>query len=442
MIGGAGEGRTGVATPVTGATDPVPHGGADPTAQVSAWAIRDDTPDEGQAAGSPRVVLAPDSFKGCLGAVDVARAMAAGVRAAAPHATCELVPMSDGGEGFLASLTTAMGARLERVEVRDHLGRPHTGALGVAGDLAVVEAAQAVGLDLVPAEQRDVMNSTSTGVGDLLRAAMEAGATRILVGLGGSGTSDGGVGMLTSLGAELLDGGGRAVPPTPSGLARLACLDLTRLDPRLGAVTIEIAGDVTNPLLGPDGAAAVFGPQKGASTSEVEQLDAALARLVDVAAVNQSGPGRSGPHGPVDVRDAAQMPGAGAAGGLGFALLSFLGARLVPGVELVARAVGLEETCRGADLVVTGEGRVDTQTVAGKTPAGVAQVAARAGARRVVVLAGQVGDDAERLLAQGVDAVLPIVAGPCPPEEAMDPQVAAANLARTAQMVARLTLPA
>lgn len=339
-----------------------------------------------------KVVCAPDSFKESMTAAQAAAAMARGVHRVVPDAGVDEVPMSDGGEGFLAALAAALGAQMRTVSVPDALGRPAAAGYAVAGDVAVIEVAQAVGLEGVPAALRDIWASSTTGVGQLLLAALDAGARRIVVGLGGSATNDCGAGMLDALGARYLDADGARLAPTPSGLARLAGVDLSRLDPRLAGVQIEAACDVTNPLTGASGASAVFGPQKGATPDDVPRLDALLARLAELDGSSAS----------------ATQPGAGAAGGLGHAFRAHLGATLSPGVDLVVRTVGLADRVRGAALVLTGEGSVDSQTLSGKTPAGVAAVAQAAGVPAVVV-AGRVAADADVLLEAGVCALVPIL---------------------------------
>lgn len=362
-----------------------------------------------------RVVCAPDSFKESMDAGVAAAVMAAAVRRVVPEAECVEIPMADGGEGTTRALVAARGGRLVPVAVRDALGRAAVGEIGVAGGrdgegehasgahasgerggsrLGVLEVASAVGIGMIAREERDPLAATSVGVADLVRAVLDEGAARLVVGLGGSATNDGGSGLLVGLGAVLRDAAGAVVPPVPARLGEVADVDLGGLDPRLAAVTIELACDVTNPLLGPTGASAVFGPQKGASPSDVVLLDGALATFVTAL---EAATGRS-------VRD---VPGAGAAGGLGAAFLA-LGARRRRGVDVVIDAVGLDDAVAGADLVLTGEGSIDEQTLAGKTPAGVAEVAARHGVP-VVAFAGRVAPGAEVLLEHGFTAVVPIV---------------------------------
>ncbi|MGC5617584.1 glycerate kinase [Georgenia sp. Z1491] len=368
------------------------------------------------------VILAPDSFKESIDAADAAAAMAAGVRDAVPDAEVRELPVSDGGEGFTESVAVALGARTLEVPVRDALGREATGQVAVAGRRAVLEVASAVGLGMIASDERDVMGADSTGVGELIRAALDEGADEIVVGLGGSATNDAGAGMLRVLGARFLDASGAEIGTTPRELAHLAEIDVSGLDPRMAGVEVQAACDVSNPLLGESGASAVFGPQKGATPELVTELDAILARVAEVA-------GHDGDGG------AAHEPGAGAAGGLGYALIGFLGARMRPGVELVVETVGLEEAVAGADLVLTGEGSVDAQTLSGKTPAGVAAVAARAGVP-CVVLAGRVADDAAVLLDHGVTALVPIVPGVTDLPTAL--AEGGANLRRAASTVTRI----
>lgn len=346
-----------------------------------------------------RIVLAPDSFKESMSAAEAAAAMSRGVRAVLPDAVCVEVAMADGGEGTTEALMAGLRGEWRSVDTCDALGRSIEARYGLTADgLAVIEVASAVGIGLIAPSDRDVMRATSRGVADLVLDALDAGAARLVVGLGGSVTTDGGAGMLAGLGAAWLDAEGAELSPDPAGLSRLDRVDLSRLDKRLSGVVIELACDVTNPLLGALGAAAVFGPQKGASPEQVAVLDAGLARIAD-ALVRAGRP---------DVRS---VPGAGAAGGLGAAFLS-LGASLRPGVEVVAQAAGLDAAVQGADLVLTGEGCLDRQTLAGKTPAGVAAVAARHGVP-VIAFAGRLGEGADELVGRGFVAVQSIMRGPC-----------------------------
>lgn len=369
-----------------------------------------------------KVVLAPDSFKESMSAAEAAAAMARGVRVVFPDAECVEVPMADGGEGTTEALVDALGGAWREVTTVDALGRPITARYGLTPDaLAVIEVAAAVGIGQIAPGERDVMAASSTGVAELVRDALDAGATRLIVGLGGSATTDGGAGLLAGLGAVFHDADGTVLAPRPDALVALDRVDLSGLDPRLAEVGIDLACDVTNPLVGPSGSAAVFGPQKGASPEQVPVLDGLLARLAD-ALVAAGAP---------EVRE---VPGAGAAGGLGAALLS-LGAHRRRGVEVVAEAAGLAGHVEGADLVLTGEGSIDSQTLAGKTPAGVAEVAARFGVP-VIAFAGRLGDDADVLVGNGFAAVVPITTGPC--ELATALAEGAANLQRAVATAMRL----
>ncbi|MCG0240050.1 MAG: glycerate kinase [Firmicutes bacterium] len=365
-----------------------------------------------------RIVVAPDSFKGSLTAAEAARAMARGVRAVWPEAEVLEVPMADGGEGTVDALVAATGGRYVTRQVTGPLGRPVEARFGILGDgeTAVIEMAAASGLLLVPPAERDPRYTTTYGTGELIRAALDLGVRRIVCGIGGSATNDGGAGMVQALGGRLLKADGTEIGFGGAALLELDRIDLSGLDPRLQDVEILVACDVDNPLCGPRGASAVYGPQKGATPEMVELLDRALGHLADVMARDL---GR-------DVRD---IPGAGAAGGLGAGLMGFLGARLRPGVEVVMEAVRLDALVEGAALVITGEGKTDGQTLAGKVPLGVARVAARKGVP-VIVVSGAVTPDADRLLDHHIAALLSICEGPIALEEAM---------ARAAELLERAT---
>ncbi|ULE33086.1 glycerate kinase [Mycobacterium sp. IDR2000157661] len=354
-----------------------------------------------------KIVLAPDSFKESMTASEAVAAMRAGVLSVLPDAACVGVPMADGGEGTVDAVVDALHGQRVDAEVTDALGRPILARYGYVQlrQLAVIETAAAAGLELIEPDERDVLRASTFGVGQLIRSALDRGAEEFLVGLGGSATNDGGTGMLTALGAAFLDADGNPLQPGGAALQRLARIDLSGLDARLRDVRIRVASDVTAPLLGPTGASAVFGPQKGATPADVELLEAALTRLAGVTAATL---GDAEP----------QRRGAGAAGGAGFALAEFLGAVNRPGVDEVAETVGLERALRGADWVFTGEGSVDAQTVMGKTPFGVAQLALQVGAR-VVIFAGRVAPDASVLLDHGVQRLVAITAEATPLEQAL-----------------------
>jgi glycerate kinase len=350
-----------------------------------------------------KFLLAPNAFKGSVSAPAAARAMARGVRAVFGEAEIVELPVADGGEGTVAALVAALSGRVEERTVRGPLGDPVRASYGIIGDTAVIEMAAASGLTLT--ERRDPRAATTHGTGELIRAALETGAKRIIVGLGGSATNDGGAGMARALGIRFLDAQGRELPEGGAALAQLARIDLSGLDPRLAGAEVVAASDVDNPLTGPRGASAVFGPQKGATPEMVRELDAALAHYAEVARAATG-------------RDVASVPGAGAAGGLGAGLLFFTPARLRPGVEIVLEAVRFEEHLKRADIVITGEGRTDFQTAMGKGPAGVARLAKKHGVP-VICLSGGLGKGADDLLALGVDALASIVPEPMSLEECM-----------------------
>ncbi|MBX6394296.1 MAG: glycerate kinase [Alicyclobacillaceae bacterium] len=354
-----------------------------------------------------RIVIAPDSYKGCLSAAQVAAAMARAVRDVWPEADTDEIPMADGGEGTVEALVAATGGRLVHRQVTGPLGEPVHAAFGILGDnrTAVIEMAQASGLPLVPPSRRDPGATTTYGTGELIRAALDEGCQTFIIGLGGSATNDAGAGMLQALGGRILDGEGRDLPPGGAHLARAAAIDLSGLDPRLSRVHIRAACDVDNPLCGPKGASAVFGPQKGASPEQVAELDKALAHF---GALMERTTGKR----------VIDLPGAGAAGGLGAGLVAFLHATLERGVQLVAEAVRLRERVQHADLVLTGEGKTDGQTLHGKTPMGVLEAASSAGVP-VILLSGSLGEGYEALGSIGPVACFSIVPGPCSLEEAL-----------------------
>jgi glycerate kinase len=347
-----------------------------------------------------RILVAPDSYKGSLSAVAVAEAMAEGIRAVLPDAEVVLTPIADGGEGTVEAMVRATGGRILHTRVGGPLGEPERAAWGVLGDgvTAVIEMAAASGLTLVPEERRDPRRACTFGTGQLVRAALDQGYRKLVIGIGGSATNDGGAGMARALGARLLDAAGAELAPGGAALAGLARIDLAGLDPRLEQTEIQVACDVDNPLCGPRGASAVYGPQKGATPAMVAELDRALGVYAQVAA-RATG------------RDVAQAPGAGAAGGLGAGLLFFTPARLRPGITMVLEACGFEARVAEADLVFTGEGRTDAQTAMGKAPVGVAEAARRHGVP-VVCLSGGLGAGSEAVLEHGISALLAVVPGP------------------------------
>lgn len=378
------------------------------------------------------IVIAPDSFKESLSAVDAAAAIEAGFREIFPDAIYVTVPMADGGEGTVDALTAATGGRRVDLAATGPLGEQVAAFYGLGGGaepVAVIEMAAASGLELVPPGRRDPLRATSRGTGELIRAALDAGARRFILGVGGSATNDGGAGMLQALGVRLLDAGGAELAPGGAALADLARIDASGRDPRIADCVFEIACDVSNPLVGSQGASAIFGPQKGATPEMVAQLDACLAHYARIVA-QETG------------RDLAAVPGAGAGGGIAMAMLAFLGGRLRPGSEIVADAVGLDAAVRGADLVVTGEGRIDSQSVNGKTPVGVARVAKRHG-KPVIAIGGCLAADASAVHAHGIDATFSTVIKACTVAEALEAaefnlRSAARNIAAALQLGAGL----
>ena len=341
------------------------------------------------------VVVAPAPFKGALSAAEAARAIAAGVRLGAPGARTVAVPVADGGEGTLDALVAAAGGRRRPVVASDPLGRPVEAAVGeLPGHAAVVELALASGYERLAPDERDPEATSTRGTGELIRAALDLGARRILVGLGGSATTDGGLGLAVALGARALDDEGDELAGHGADLARVARLDLAGLDPRLTDTTIEVACDVDTRFHGPEGAARVFGPQKGADPDAVARLDAGLARLAE--AIREA-----------TGVDLSEVPGAGAAGGAAGGLMALLGATLRPGAPLVLEAVGLEARLDGAALCITGEGRLDATSLAGKAPVAVARACGRAGVP-CVALCGEVALGPGAVRRAGFAAALPI----------------------------------
>ena len=375
-----------------------------------------------------KVVIAPDSYKGCLSALEVAKAMERGVLSVFPSAEVRKIPIADGGEGTVAALVTATNGQLRQTEVTDPLGNKIIAHWGVLGDgrTAVIEMAAASGLPLVPKEKRDPRVTTTYGTGELIKAALADGLAKIIIGIGGSATNDGGTGMARALGVRFLDAAGQEVAAGGGSLAEICQIDTTGLDPRLKNTEIVVACDVDNPLCGTRGASAVFGPQKGATPEMVQQLDAGLAKYASCARQATG-------------RDVAEKAGAGAAGGLGAGLMFFTPAQLKPGVEIVLDAVGFSDIVRDADFVITGEGRTDFQTAFGKAPVGVAKVAKTHGAP-VFCISGGLGEGADDVLAQGIDAVMSICDRPLSLEECMAAgaqliEPAAARLSRIVKAV-------
>ena len=373
-----------------------------------------------------KVLLCPDSFKDALDAEEAAKAMAQGIQRAAPNAITQLCPLADGGEGSLDALIAATHAERRTLTVQDALGRPRQAAWGWLSEqrTAFIELAEASGLQHLTHAERSALHTTTFGVGELFLAALDAGAIHALLLLGGSATNDAGAGMLQALGATLLDAQGQPLPPGGGALQQLAALDLSTLDPRLAELRVEAAVDVDNPLLGERGASAVFGPQKGATDADVATLDRALGHFADLTAKALG-------------RDDRELPGAGAAGGMGFAAHCFLNATLTPGIEMIMQQANFAQLLNDADLVITGEGRLDGQSLAGKTPIGVSRAAKRQG-KPVIVLAGSLGDGWQACTEEGVTAAFALADGLMTLEQAL-PRTAEL-LADRCESIARLWL--
>lgn len=371
-----------------------------------------------------RIIVAPDSYKGSLSAVAVAEAMEAGILSVFPGAQVHKVPIADGGEGTVEAFITATGGRMMNQTVRDPLGNSIEAYWGILGDgeTAVIEMAAASGLPLVPPDKRDPRITTTYGTGQLIKAALEQGIRKLIIGIGGSATNDGGAGMAQALGARFLNKDGQEIPYGGAALADLAKIDLTNMDPRLAETAISVACDVDNPLCGAKGASAVYGPQKGATPALVAQLDQALKQFATVAKAATG-------------RDVAEYPGAGAAGGLGAGLLFFTNAQLRPGVELILDITDFESIVQGASLVITGEGATDFQTAFGKAPVGVAKIASQYQVP-TLCLSGTLGQGCETVLQQGIAGLMSITPRPLSLEECLNSaqelvQDAAARLCQT-----------
>lgn len=370
-----------------------------------------------------KIVIAPDSFKESLTAMQAAHAIASGIEQVLPEAECVCLPMADGGEGTAKTLCDLENGRWRTLNVTGPLGTPvAAGYAQLPNGQAVIEMAEAAGLHHVPTAERNPSKTTTYGVGELILDALNQGATDIVLGIGGSATNDGGSGMLAALGAKLLDADGKLLTAGGGALAGLATVSLSGLDPRLQNTRIAIACDVDNPLLGTRGASAVFAPQKGADASMVERLDAALAHYAELMVA-------------AGFADHRLTAGSGAAGGLGFALLGLPNSELEAGIELVMRHANLATHCQTADLVITGEGRMDGQTLSGKVPAGVLSCAKPLGVP-VIALCGVLDDDEGHLNELGFTAIFPIISKLTPLEEAL--AHGEQNLHRTARQVAEV----
>lgn len=371
-----------------------------------------------------KIVIAPDSFKESLTALEVADAIEQGFKKFYPHADYVRIPMADGGEGTVQSLVDALKGKVVERSVTAPLGNKIQAFFGISGDnqTAVIEMAAASGLHLVSPAQRNPLKTTSFGTGELIKAALDLGVKKIILGIGGSATNDAGAGMLQALGVQFLDANNQQIGLGGENLSLISKIDLSKLDSRLQQVEILVACDVDNPLCGEKGASAVFGPQKGATPEIVQQLDRALFHFSDIVQQDLD----------LNIHDQA---GAGAAGGMGGGLLLLPNVQLKAGVQIIIDAVNLNEQIKDADLVITGEGRMDSQTVHGKTPIGVAK-AAKLFNKPVIAIVGSLKDDYEVVYEHGIDAVFPIIRQLKSLDETL--KLGRENLISTAQNIARL----
>lgn len=372
------------------------------------------------------VLVAIDSFKGSLTSLQAGNAVKEAILKVDTQASVDVRPIADGGEGTVEALYTGLGGSLIEITVTGPLGAPVQAQYGIlpGGTTAVIEMSAAAGITLIPAEQRDPMKATTYGVGEMIKDAICRGCRHFIVGIGGSATNDGGVGMLSALGFRFLDENGADIPFGAAGLEELSSISIDSAMPELKECSFRIACDVTNPLCGEDGCSAIYGPQKGADAQMVRKMDGWLANYARLAAE-------------VSDKADADHPGAGAAGGLGFAFLSFLNGELESGIKIILEETKIEQYIMNADIVVTGEGRLDSQTVMGKAPAGIAKLAKKYG-KKVIAFSGCVAEDASVCNEHGIDAFFPIVPGAVTLEEAMDTKNAYRNLKNTAYQVFRL----
>ena len=380
-----------------------------------------------------KIIIAMDSFKGSMTSLEAGEAAKAGVLDAVPDAEVTVRPLADGGEGTMESLRLATQAVPHEVTVTGPLGTPVTASYAVTPNgMAILDMASAAGLILVPEDRRDPMHTTTRGLGELILAAAGNGCRDFLIGIGGSATNDAGAGMLAALGVSLLDTAGNPIPDGANGLSQLAWIDRSTMDPALKDCRFRIICDVTNPLCGPNGASYIYGPQKGADPAMCADLDALLGRFAQLTETtsrpdSHSDAPQAEPSGAASLAD---TPGAGAAGGLGYAFLAYLEASLLPGIEIVLEETRLEDYLTGADLLITGEGRLDAQTANGKAPAGAAALAKKHGIP-VIALAGMIRlceEEAPQLHAAGIDEWYTITPPDMPHETAKQPAVAQANM--------------
>lgn len=377
-----------------------------------------------------KIIVAPDSFKGSVTALEAAKSIEQGLRRVLPDAIIDKIPMADGGEGTVQSLVDATGGQFRTERVLDPLGNEVEAQYGLLSDgassynCAVIEMASASGLTLVPTDKRNPLHTTTYGTGQLIRSALEAGCRKLIIGIGGSATNDAGAGMAEALGVRFLKADGNLTERGGGGLAELASIDIEGIHPAISGTDTIVACDVNNPLTGPDGASHVYGPQKGATPEMVKTLDDNLSHFDNILTQTLG-------------QSYDSIPGAGAAGGLGAGLMAFLNARLRLGVDIMIDAVNLRERMKGASLVITGEGQIDFQTAFGKTPVGVAKVAKEANIP-VIAIAGGIGEGAEAVYEKGIDSMLGIAHAPMSLEDAVED--ALQLIADTAEQAARLVM--
>jgi glycerate kinase len=343
-----------------------------------------------------KIVIAPDSFKGSLTAIEVSDAIEQGIREIFPESEIVKIPMADGGDGTAHCLVNATGGKILIEKVTGPLGDEVLASYGILGDkkTAVIEMAEASGLTLVPENRRNPLVTTTYGTGQLIKFALDQGCRKMIIGIGGSATNDGGAGMVQALGAKLLDKDGEEIGFGGGELKKVFRIDTKYLDNRLPETKVLVASDVSNPLCGPQGASRIYGPQKGATPEVIEELDESLAYFADIIKRDLN-------------KDVKDIPGAGAAGGLGASLMAFLNAELRPGIEIIIEIVKLEQAIKGADLVITGEGKIDSQTIYGKAPIGVAKIAKKYHIP-VIAMAAIIGDDADIVHQYGISTLLKI----------------------------------
>lgn len=374
-----------------------------------------------------KIVIAPDSFKESMAAIEVADAIERGFAKVFPNTTVyDKIPMADGGEGTTEALVNALNASYRKVSVKNPINKTITASYGYAYETntAIIDMASASGLDLIAEEDKNPLITTSYGTGQLINDAIEQGAQHIILGIGGSATNDGGVGMLSALGCKFLDSDNQTLKAGGAALAKLSHIDMSNLNPKLKDTTIEVACDVTNPLLGKYGASEIYGRQKGATEDMIKQLDAALTRYHDVIEQQLN----------VSVKD---IEGAGAAGGLGTGLLAFLNANLAKGIDIVLKETQFTQRLKDADLVITGEGKMDHQTIYGKTPIGVSHAAQRFNVP-VIAIAGSLGEGYQAVYEHGISSVFSILQQPCSLSDALEN--GRKYMEQTAENIARLLL--